>query len=302
MKSLSADDIERQRPFFEEAGYLVFRSVVDKSRLSALRDDLFAEYERAGRTGALFSGGGRISGHLNCFPGAQSRFAYEALRDHGILDLIAKLNPRATGAPAVGCNLNLPGSFPQHYHADGWYTGEFMIANVAVVDTVIENGAIDVLPRTHKKFYKFWRYATERAYRLSTPAAPRARRRAHPHVEPLAPRHAHLTTVARPMLAFTFGENRTSLSDPFTFNEGKISFHENWFRPTFAGGFANARSLQHRSPTRRIASSAPWLAARATIPPDWLAASPVIDQSSRYHRFEGHRRAETLRAQTAPSR
>ncbi len=235
MEPLSADDIERQRPFFDEAGYLVFKGVVDKGRLSSLRDDLFAEYERAGRAGELFAGGGRISGHLNCFPGAQSRFAYETLRDHGILQLIEKLNPRAVGAPAVGCNLNLPGSYAQHYHADGWYTGEFMIANVAVVDTVIENGAIDVLPRTHKKFYKFWRYATERTYRLST-RLPLEQGDVLIRTSNLWHRGMpNQTTVARPMLAFTFGENRTTLPDPFTFNEGKISFHENWFRPTLAG-------------------------------------------------------------------
>ena len=27
---------------------------------------------------------------------------------------------------------------------------------------------IDVLPGTHRRFYKFWRYAVERKYRLST--------------------------------------------------------------------------------------------------------------------------------------
>jgi len=40
-----------------------------------------------------------------------------------------------------------------------------MIANVAVVDTVVENGAIELIPGTHKKFYKYWRFAVERPVR-----------------------------------------------------------------------------------------------------------------------------------------
>ena len=65
-------------------------------------------------------------------------------------------------------NFNLPGSVAQHYHTDGLYTEEFLICNIAVVDTDLVNGALDVLPGTHQRFYKFWRYALERKYRLTT--------------------------------------------------------------------------------------------------------------------------------------
>jgi Phytanoyl-CoA dioxygenase (PhyH) len=237
MNALSTSEIESLRASFSETGYLIFKGIVSKDKLSALRDSLFSEFERSERSGELFSGGGRISGHLNCFPGEESRFAYETLREAGIIDLIAAINPRAVGAPSVGCNMNLPNSKAQHYHADGWYTGEFMIANVAVVDTVIANGAIDVLPKTHKKFYKFWRYALERAYTAST-RLPLEQGDVLIRTSNLWHRGMpNQTSTARPMLAFTFGEkappNRPE--DPFTFNGGKISFHANWYRPTLLG-------------------------------------------------------------------
>ena len=235
MTPLTSEEIQKLRPRFEQDGYLVFKNVVSKSKLSELRDALFAEFERVSKSGELFSGGGRISGHLNCFPGEQARFAYDTLREVGILDLIAALNPRAVGVPQAGCNLNLPGSHAQHYHADGWYTGEFMIANIAVVDTVIANGAIDVLPGTHRKFYKFWRYAIERAYKLTT-RLPLEQGDVLIRTSNLWHRGMpNMTSTARPMLAFTFGEKRTDLTDAFAFNDGKISFHQNWFRPTLAG-------------------------------------------------------------------
>ena len=72
-------DIEALKHAFVEDGYLIFRDVVSKERLSSLRARIAEEFDRAKQSGRLFSGGGLISGHLNCFPGEGSRFAYEAL-------------------------------------------------------------------------------------------------------------------------------------------------------------------------------------------------------------------------------
>ena len=125
------------------------------------------EFERTKRSGQLFSGGGSFSGHLNCFPGEHSRFADEALEARGIVDLIKEIFPKAQRPPNVGCNLNLPRSVTQHYHADRNFLDNFMIANVAVVDTDRSNGAMEIVPGTHKKFYKDRRFAVERPYRAS---------------------------------------------------------------------------------------------------------------------------------------
>ena len=56
-------------------------------------------------------------------------------------------------------NFNLPGSVPQHYHMDGLYIDDFLICNIAVIDTDLVNGAIDVLPGTNREFLPFWKYA-----------------------------------------------------------------------------------------------------------------------------------------------
>ena len=40
----------------------------------------------------------------------------------------------------------MPGSVTQHYHMDRTFTNQFMIANVAVVDTNVVNGAIELEP------------------------------------------------------------------------------------------------------------------------------------------------------------
>jgi hypothetical protein len=228
-------DMDAIRQTYAKDGFVVFKDVVSKARLSQLRDRLQQEFDRAKSSGSLFSGGGLISGHLNCFPGEESRFVYETLEQQGIIDIVKALFPKATRLPNIGCNFNLPNSVAQHYHMDRNFLDHFMIANVAVVDTDLTNGAIDLVPGTHQKFYKFWRFAVERPHRAS-------KRISMKQGDVLVrtsnvwhrgmPNH---TAVARPMLAYTWEDGGSTLADPFKQEGGKIVFRQNWYRPNFVG-------------------------------------------------------------------
>src|SRR3954467_4418659 len=125
---------------FAREGYVTLPNVVSKSRLAGLTEQLRGEYTRARTAGELFSGGGTISGHLNCFPGAQSRFVYDELDQYGVFDFVRKLSPSAARMPNVGCNLNLPNSSAQNPHADADPATPFITVNVAPVDTDLGNG------------------------------------------------------------------------------------------------------------------------------------------------------------------
>ncbi len=231
---------------FADRGYLVFKNVVPRAKLAELGAKLNHELERAKQTGALFSGGGLISGHLNSFPGEDSRFVYDALRDHGILDLIKSLFPDAPPVVDVRCNMNLPKSVAQHYHIDGRFSESFMVANVAVVDTDLVNGAIDLLPGTHKRFYPYWRFVTDRLPRLTT-RIPMSQGDVLLRTSSLWHRGMpNRATVARPMLGLTFGDpamarmlrdSGTDIEhrDPFRIHDGKIAFFENWYKSNWLG-------------------------------------------------------------------
>jgi hypothetical protein len=220
---------------FADEGYFLIPDVVSKQKLSALHQRLAAEFDKATRSGTLFAGGGLLSGHLNCFPGEGSRFVYETLRERGILDLIQALHPQATRLPNVGCNFNLPHSAIQHYHADREFTREFLIVNIAVVDTTVENGAMELIPGTHRKFYPYWRFALERPYRNSL--------RVPMQQGDILVRTSNVwhrgmpnqTSVARPMLALTWEDGGSMHEDPFGAGDGKITFRPNWFKPTRLG-------------------------------------------------------------------
>jgi len=235
-QGLSHDEREAFRRTYAEQGYFVFRSVVDGNQLAGLSRRLAEEFDRAKRSGALFAGGGQISGHLNCFPGTESRFAYDAIERRGIVDLVRETLASPRAALRVGCNFNLPNSVTQHYHVDSPFLEGFMIVNVAVVDTDLVNGAIDVLPGTQREFYPYWQFEVRRLARLTT-RLPLKRGDVLVRSSNLWHRGMpNRSTVPRPMLAFTFGERGTDTSvDPFRGDEGKIAFHPNWYRPTFAG-------------------------------------------------------------------
>src|ERR1700748_877931 len=129
---------------FAREGYVKLPNVVSKSRLATLTEELRGEYNRARAKGELFSGGGTISGHLNCFPGAQSRFVYDELERYGVFNLVRELLPSATRMPNIGCNLNLPNSSAQNPHADGYAATPFIIVNVMPIDMDLKNGAMEV--------------------------------------------------------------------------------------------------------------------------------------------------------------
>jgi hypothetical protein len=235
MKSSAAIDTVGFRRALDEDGFIVLRDVVSKDRLAALAVELDAEFDKMLNSADAFEGGGRLSGHLNCFPGERARFVYEEIAEFGIVDLVRSYRPEIADRARPTLNYNLPGSVAQHYHMDDAYLKEFLICNVAVVDTDVENGAMDVLPGTNREFYKFWRYALERKYRLTT-RVPLAQGDAVVRKSTLWHRGMpNRTALPRPMMAITFGEVDDSSIDPFSTNGGEIEFYPNWFRTSRLG-------------------------------------------------------------------
>ncbi len=244
---LTKIDVDGALSAIERDGYAILPGLVPEAILCDIEAALSADYARATAEGELFDGGGTISGHLNCYPGPMARPAFEAVRERGVTDIVASRTPEAVDRLRVTMNYNLPGSRDQHYHPDGLYVEEFLICNVAVVDTDLTNGAIDVLPGTHRQFYKFWQYALQRKYRSSTRVC-MSRGDAIVRLSTVWHRGmANRSSAARPMLSFTFGEASAPPGDPFETPEGRAQFLPNWYGTDRAGALRE-----------RIFTTAPW--------------------------------------------
>src|SRR5579864_1018382 len=228
-------EMDAYKQAFAEDGYVVIKHVVPRDKLAELHETISAEYARQKADGTLFNGGGGLSGHLNCFPGEAARFAYEALQQRGVVDLIREIAPQSAREPYVGCNLNLPGSVTQQMHMDRTFRNEFMIANISVVDTDLINGATDVVPGSHKRFLKYWQYVLlgkGREHKRIISEAGDVLVRVSNLWHRGMPNHS---SQPRPMLAFTWDGGGSPLNDPFADNDGRIKFFPNWFAPTRKG-------------------------------------------------------------------
>lgn len=213
------------RKAFADEGYLKFEGVIPKALLGRLSQRIADEFERQRREGRLFSGGGTVSGHLNCFPGAESRFVYDMLRQSGITEMVRGLSMTELGAPNVGCNLNLPGSAPQNEHVDGYASSAFLVVNVAAVDTNLDNGAMEILRGTHRDEIKYWQILLARPERLRLCMRPgdvviRTSTLWHRGMP-------NRTDKPRPMLAFTWEDGGSSREDPYQLHDGRITFLPN---------------------------------------------------------------------------
>ena len=113
---LTQSEIDSYKETYARDGYFIVRNVVSRERLAELHKAMAKEFDSLSKSGALFAGGGLVSGHLNAYPGPGARFAYDSLEEYGIIDLIKQLDPNVVRLPRVGANYNLPGSHNQHAH------------------------------------------------------------------------------------------------------------------------------------------------------------------------------------------
>ncbi|HYQ02639.1 MAG TPA: phytanoyl-CoA dioxygenase family protein [Polyangiaceae bacterium] len=213
------------RKTYAEEGFLKFEGVISKSKLAELNQRITDEFAAQCSQGRLFVGGGTVSGHLNCFPGAESRFVYEQLQHSGIADLVRTLSAVPLRAPNIGCNLNLPGSAPQNEHIDGYPNQRFLIVNVAAVDTNLDNGAMEILRATHRTDSKYWQILLDRPRRLRLSV-----RQGDVIIRTSTLWHRGMpnrTDRPRPMLAFTWEDGGSVREDPYDIHEGRITFLPN---------------------------------------------------------------------------
>lgn len=231
--SVDPESLTRYRQRFAADGYLVFEGVVEREPLGALARAITDQWRTDVESGLLFTGGGNLSGHLNCFPGVASRFVYETLEARGIFQIVAALSEQPLRKPNIGCNLNLPGSSPQNEHVDGYAAQPFLVANVAAVDTDLQNGAMEIVQGTHDRAHKYWEIALRSSAKRRVPM-----RQGDVLIRVSTLWHRgmpNLTQAPRPMLAFTWEDGGSKLEDPYSVHGGHITFLPNRYSTDWKG-------------------------------------------------------------------
>jgi ectoine hydroxylase-related dioxygenase (phytanoyl-CoA dioxygenase family) len=154
-----------------------------------------------------------------------------------VISLLDQLVGKPVVLNGVGCNLNLPGSRVQHYHIDGEYEPDVLVVNIALVDTNLENGAIDLVPGSSKKFYRYYDFVTEGLARTGTRCS---MRRGDVLIRSAAVWHRgmpNLTAVPRPMMALGYQPPATvrARSANFSAHGGRVTFTPNFYDTSIKG-------------------------------------------------------------------
>ncbi|HYQ15608.1 MAG TPA: hypothetical protein VEQ58_07620, partial [Polyangiaceae bacterium] len=98
-------DVQQLKRTFDDEGYVVLRGVISKPELANIQRRLAEEFDAWKKSTESFRGGGLLSGHLNCYPGAVAKGVLHELKDTGTLDLAQSLFPTDPRATRVGCNF-----------------------------------------------------------------------------------------------------------------------------------------------------------------------------------------------------
>ncbi len=169
-------------------------------------------------SGELFSGGGLVSGHLNCFPGAGARFVYETLQrtrgnrpDQGTA-------PERRAHAQRGLQLQPAGQPHAALAPRPPFDRDFMIANVTVVDTNLRE-------RRHRCHPRFAPAVLQVHAASCWSASPATAWRIEPNRGDVVVRSSNVwhrghdqphQRCPRPMLAFTWEDGGSTDADPFT--------------------------------------------------------------------------------------
>jgi len=130
--------------------FIIKKDFIDTSILNKINDNVLSQLDIFLSSGEKL--GGQTYGHLNATIGNHAKTILEAIKDKGLLELIAReydldLNDYFI---TCGCNINLPGSKKQHIHRDTNFNDSKIIINIPLVPVNEKNGSIEVFPGTNK--------------------------------------------------------------------------------------------------------------------------------------------------------
>lgn len=228
-------DFDEARQQWDGRGYAIVEGAIHQETCKSLALAILSEYDRVAKDG-LSNLGGALSGHLNCFPGSESRTLVEAVERAGVTEFISEMFGEPLTLKSVGCNCNLPRSHYQHFHADSYWNNPFMIVNIMLVDTTLENGATELIPGSDKKPLPYWKFVASRLARLGV---------RHPmksgDILIRSSRLWHRGTPnrsdrMRPMIALIYSPaNGCDTKVNYNQNGGKVTFKYNMFTDNWRG-------------------------------------------------------------------
>jgi ectoine hydroxylase-related dioxygenase (phytanoyl-CoA dioxygenase family) len=239
LDALRGDAVEK----WNTDGYVVLENAVPVELCSSILADIREAFDTSFQNVTDERIPGTISGHLNCFPGSQARSIVQYITDSGIHHMMETVFGGPLVLVSVGCNINVPGSSDQNFHIDGEWGNPFVVVNLSLVDTNLENGPTEIVAGTQNVSMRYWEFFIKGYWSR--------RKRYVSRVGDILIRPSTLwhrgtrnrSRVMRPMIGLVYAPPGPTVSEAdFSQFNGKVAFLGNRFSASLAGRISEIRS------------------------------------------------------------
>lgn len=229
------------RETWAREGYLFLPDAMPKDLLANLRSEIVGAFAEASKDFAKNRIGGTLHGHLNCFPGEQTKAFADKVESLGIKQIMEEAVGESLTLISAGCNINMPGSHAQNFHIDGEFNDPWIVVNATLVDTDVRNGATEIVPGTHASQLLYWEFMLKGFWRK------RVRRDSVVGdivIRPTTLWHRGMPNRSdsiRPMIGLVYAPSRKHLkAEDFTQYGGKVTFIPNRYDSSLKGRVGEA--------------------------------------------------------------
>ena len=159
------------RKEFLENGYIIKKNFLINDNFKRIAEELNKQIINKCSEIELSKIGGSIIGNLNLSPGKYGRELLNLLKLSNFEKIIEELTEKKINDLdiRIGGNLALPFKHNQHFHIDGNYKDEMLLASIATSNVDENSGPTEIILNSHAKFIPYWKFliSKKRKYKLT---------------------------------------------------------------------------------------------------------------------------------------
>jgi len=159
------------RKEFLENGYIIKKNFLINDNFKRIAEELNKEIINKCSEIELSKIGGSIIGNLNLSPGKYGRELLNLLKLSNFEKIIEELTEKKINELdiRIGGNLALPFKYSQHFHIDGNYKDEMLLASIATSNVDENSGPTEIILNSHENPTPYWKFliSKKKKYKLT---------------------------------------------------------------------------------------------------------------------------------------
>ena len=149
--------------FFEKNGYIQLSNIIKKDQVfNRLSEEIISETNKfySENLNQIKRLGGYLTGNLELLPDNKLSQVWNILCDENFQNIFENITGKKISNFDVkySGNIVLPNKGNQHFHTDGILKQNKLILNIAIHEIDSSNAPTEIVPGTHNKEIKYWKF------------------------------------------------------------------------------------------------------------------------------------------------